>query len=108
MRPMPALRGACVNWPAGWLPMTALHVLLTCPDPLPPIDGVLAQSPPPDTPTERGRFWTIGGPIIGIFAEGELRPALIEEAARRKLPLTLVDDARAPACRVSARAGFPD
>lgn len=81
-------------------------VLLTCSDPLPPIDGVLAQLPPPDTPSESRAFLDHWRPDFGIFAEGELRPALIEEAARRKLPLTLVDG-RAPRLPRDREGWFP-
>ena len=76
-----------------------MPVLLTCPDPLPPLYGVLIQLPPPDTPSEARAFLDHWRPEIAIFAEGELRPALIEDAARRKIPLLMADARAASAAR---------
>ena len=72
-----------------------LTVLFTCPFPLPPRDGMLIQLPPADTPAEARAFLAHWRPDVGVFAEGEVRPALIHDCAERKIPLLMVDS-RAP------------
>lgn len=72
-----------------------LSVLFTCPAPLPPRDGLLSQAPPPDIPGDVRAFLAHWRPDIAVFAEGELRPALIQECRNRAVPLLLVDG-RAP------------
>ncbi len=72
-----------------------IHVLLTCPDPLPALPGLTVAPPPPDSPAEAKSFLDHWRPEVGVFFEGELRPALITEAAARRLPL-LMADARNP------------
>lgn len=81
-----------------------LPCLITCPDPLPDQPGALVQPPPPDTPAEARAFLDHWRPDLCLFAEGELRPALIREAAVRRLPL-LMADARAP--RLPREGWFP-
>lgn len=81
-----------------------LPVLLTCPDPLPPRDGILLQPPPPDTPAEARAFLDHWRPEIAVFAEGELRPALLHDAMERRLPLVMVG-ARNP-CFLRERDGW--
>lgn len=81
-----------------------LPVLLTCPDPLAPRDGVLIQPPPPDTPAEAQSFLSHWRPEIAVFSEGELRPALLHEAVERKLPLMMVGG-RSP-CFTKHRDGW--
>lgn len=66
-------------------------VLLTCPDPVPPLPGVIIEPPPPDTPAEARAFLNHWRPEAGLFSDGELRPALITEAAGRGLPLLMVN-----------------
>ena len=78
--------------------------LITCPDPLPDRPGTLVQPPPPDTPAEARAFLDHWHPDLCLFAEGELRPALVREAAARRLPL-LMADARAP--RLPREGWFP-
>lgn len=68
-----------------------IPVLLTCPSPLPARPGLTLLPPPADTPAEARAFLNHWRPEIVVFAEGELRPALMHEAAERKLPLLLVD-----------------
>ncbi|HSF65136.1 MAG TPA: glycosyltransferase N-terminal domain-containing protein [Paracoccaceae bacterium] len=70
-------------------------VLLTLPDPQPALKGPILQPPPPDTPAEARAFLDHWRPEAAILAEGELRPALLHEAAERGIPMALVD-ARAP------------
>jgi 3-deoxy-D-manno-octulosonic-acid transferase len=65
-------------------------VLITCPTPLPPRPGVIHQPAPPDTPQDARAFLDHWRPEIGLFAEGELRPALIHEAEERKVPILIV------------------
>jgi 3-deoxy-D-manno-octulosonic-acid transferase len=80
--------------------------LLTCPDPLPDAKGCLIQPPPPDSPAEARAFLDHWRPDLGLFAEGELRPALLREAATRKLPL-LMADGRAPRLPRDRDGWFP-
>jgi 3-deoxy-D-manno-octulosonic-acid transferase len=84
----------------------AVNVLLTCPDPLPDLAGVTVTPPPPDTPAEAKAFLDHWHPEVGIFCEGELRPALITEAATRRLPL-LMADARSPRLPRDRDGWFP-
>ena len=83
-----------------------ISVLLTCPDPLPTASGQLLQPPPPDIPADARAFLDHWRPEIGIFAEGELRPALIEAAAARAIPLILAD-ARTPRLPREREGWFP-
>ncbi|NGQ89581.1 3-deoxy-D-manno-octulosonic acid transferase [Rhodobacter sp. HX-7-19] len=71
-------------------------VLLTCADPLPAREGVILQAPPPDTQPEAAAFLDHWRPDVAVFSEGELRPALLHEAADRKIGLLMVG-ARNPA-----------
>lgn len=67
-------------------------VLMTCPEPLPPLaPGVIVQPAPPDIPQDARLFLDHWRPELGVFADGELRPALLHEAEERGLPLMLVD-----------------
>ncbi|MFC3085976.1 3-deoxy-D-manno-octulosonic acid transferase [Tabrizicola soli] len=70
-------------------------VLLTCPAALPQRAGVILQPPPPDTPSEARAFLDHWRPEAAVFSEGELRPAILHEAAERAIPMLLVN-ARAP------------
>ncbi|MFC3182770.1 3-deoxy-D-manno-octulosonic acid transferase [Cypionkella sinensis] len=79
-------------------------VLLTCPDAVPLTADMLHQPPPPDTPAEARAFLAHWAPALAIIAEGEVRPALMLEAAERRLPMIMVD-ARAPFL-LKAREGW--
>jgi 3-deoxy-D-manno-octulosonic-acid transferase len=79
-------------------------VLLTCPEAVPLTADMLHQPPPPDTPTEARAFLAHWAPALAIIAEGEVRPALMLEAAERRLPMIMVD-ARAPYL-LKAREGW--
>lgn len=80
--------------------------LITCPDPLPDQTGTLVQPPPPDTAAEARAFLDHWRPDLCLFTEGELRPALIREAATRRLPL-LMADARVPHLPKDRDGWFP-
>ena len=80
--------------------------LITCPQLLPDQPGTLVQPPPPDTPAEARAFLDHWRPDLGLFTEGELRPALLGEAAKRQLPL-LMADARAPRLPKDRDGWFP-
>lgn len=69
----------------------SLSVLLTCPHPVPDRPGLIVQPPPVDTIGDVRGFLDHWRPTIGIHADGELRPALLHEAAERGIPLMLVD-----------------
>jgi 3-deoxy-D-manno-octulosonic-acid transferase len=79
-------------------------VLLTCPDPLPERDGLVIQPPPADNPADARAFLEHWRPDVAIFAEGELRPALLHEAVERRLPLMMVGG-RNP-CFIKERDGW--
>ncbi len=70
-------------------------VLLTCPEEVPLTADMVYQRPPPDTAAEAKAFLSHWAPALGIMAEGELRPAVLFEAAERRLPMIMVD-ARQP------------
>lgn len=72
-----------------------VNVLLTCPDDLPNGRGMIRQPPPADSATEAKSFLSHWQPQLAILAEGEVRPALLQEAELRRLPVLMVD-ARAP------------
>ncbi|MDQ2066554.1 glycosyltransferase N-terminal domain-containing protein [Xinfangfangia sp. CPCC 101601] len=73
-----------------WLDDAVLS-LITCHDPLPDQPGALVQLPPPDTTPEARAFLDHWRPDLCLFSEGELRPAMISEAALRQLPLMMAD-----------------
>jgi 3-deoxy-D-manno-octulosonic-acid transferase len=73
-----------------------IPVLLTAPVHGPALDGVALQLPPPDNPADVRGFLDHWRPEIAIFAGGQLRPALMHEAADRKIPM-LVVNGKAPA-----------
>ena len=70
-------------------------VILTCPDPVPPRDGVVSQLPPVDMPEDIRAFLDHWQPELAVFAEGELRPATLHQAGERGIPL-LMANGRAP------------
>ena len=65
-------------------------VLFTTPADIAPRDGLILQRPPADTPAEARAFLDHWSPEIALFAEGEIRPALLHEARERKLPCLMV------------------
>ena len=69
----------------------AVNVLLSCSDPVPSRAGLFWVLPPEDTPAEARAFLDHWRPEIAIFADGELRPALLHEASERGVPLLLAD-----------------
>ncbi|MFE3838006.1 3-deoxy-D-manno-octulosonic acid transferase [Pseudogemmobacter sonorensis] len=82
-------------------------VLMTCPEPLPtPSPGVILQPPPAETAGAAAAFLDHWRPAALVFCEGELRPAAVLEAARRGLPLMMVD-ARAPHLPKGREGWFP-
>lgn len=68
-----------------------LAVLITSPASTGPRDGVILQPPPPDSPAEVRAFLDHWAPEIALFAEGEIRPSALHEAAERDIPLVLVN-----------------
>jgi len=71
-------------------------VLLTAPVAMPPLPGVILQPPPVDSPVDARAFLDHWRPDVALFAGGQLRPAVMHEAAERKIPM-LVVNAKAPA-----------
>lgn len=65
-------------------------VLITCPVPLPLPEGVLQDTVPHDTPADTKAFLAHWRPEMAILADGELRPALLHEAADQKIPVIMV------------------
>jgi len=68
-----------------------IEVLMTSPHEVAARDGVITQPPPGETPADARDFLDHWRPEIAIFAEGELRPAVLHQAAGRKIPLLLVN-----------------
>ena len=73
-----------------------LPVLLTAPQAGPDLPGVIIQPPPPDNPADARVFLDHWRPEIAVFAGGQLRPAVMHEAAERAIPM-LVVNGKAPA-----------
>jgi 3-deoxy-D-manno-octulosonic-acid transferase len=72
-----------------------LAVVLTCPEPLAPRDGVISQLPPADLPGDVRAFLDHWQPELAVFSDGELRPTALHQAAERGIPL-LMANSRAP------------
>lgn len=68
-----------------------LPVLLTAPGEVSAPPGVLIQPPPIDSPVEARGFLDYWQPEMAIFADGQLRPAVLHEAAERKIPMLVVN-----------------
>ena len=68
--------------------------------------GLLTAAPPADTAAEARAFLDHWRPAAGVMAGGEVRPALIDQAAQRGLPLALVDAER-PALPPGRDGWFP-
>lgn len=83
-----------------------LAVLVTSPAELQPRDGVVIQPPPADTPLDARQFLDHWRPEVVVFAEGEIRPAVLHAAAERKIPLVLVDG-RQPALPRARDGWYP-
>lgn len=66
-------------------------VLLTGPTPVDPIPGVTLQPAPSDSQADAKSFLDHWRPDAILLSEGELRPALLHEAAERHIPMALVD-----------------
>ncbi|MFN3280624.1 MAG: 3-deoxy-D-manno-octulosonic acid transferase, partial [Tabrizicola sp.] len=73
-----------------------LPILLTAPEAGPDLQGVILQPPPPDNPADARAFLDHWRPEIAVFAGGQLRPAVMHEAAERGIPILLVNG-KAPA-----------
>lgn len=68
-----------------------LPVLITAPVQVAPLPGVIMQPPPVDSPVDARAFLDHWRPEIALFAGGQLRPAVMHEAAERKIPMLLVN-----------------
>lgn len=65
-------------------------VLITCPAKLVLQDGMLQDAPPQENSTDAKAFLQHWQPELAIFADGELRPAVLQEAASQALPVFIV------------------
>ncbi len=83
-----------------------LAVLMTGAADLPVEKGVVRVDPPADTPAMARAFLDHWRPDIAIFSDGELLPAVIQEAADRRIPLILAD-AREPRLPRERDSWFP-
>jgi len=84
-----------------------LPVLLTTSEAVAdPPPGISIVPPPTDTMTQVEAFLTHWQPEIIIVSDGELRPALMHEAARRKLPVLMVN-ARIPRLPAGRNGWYP-
>jgi 3-deoxy-D-manno-octulosonic-acid transferase len=73
-----------------------VSVLMTCEDaPERPVPDAIHQLPPPDQIPDIISFLDHWKPDLLVMSGGELRPALLHELARRRLP-SLIADGRAP------------
>jgi len=70
-------------------------VLLTTPADVSGFAGLIVQPPPADSPANSAEFLEHWAPTAAVFADGELRPALLHAAQSRGVALMLVD-ARQP------------
>ena len=70
-------------------------VLLTSTQEVPEQAGLTRIAPPGETEAEVRAFLEYWRPEVGVLSGGELRPLLLDEAARRSVPMILVD-ARSP------------
>ncbi len=68
-----------------------LLILLTCDSALPAHKGMIIQPAPADTGTDARAFLDHWGPEMGVFSNGELRPAILHEAGERGIPMIMVD-----------------
>jgi len=68
-----------------------LVILMTCDSPLTPLKAMIVQPAPADTVVDARGFLDHWKPEMGIFSNGELRPAILHEAAERGIPLIMVD-----------------
>ena len=84
----------------------AVSVVLTGPPGLQTAKGIILTEPPLDTPTEAREFLNFWAPELVIFAEGELRPATLHEAALRQIPALMVD-ARRPHLPADREGWYP-
>ncbi len=73
--------------------------------PVPPA-GMLSDHPPADTPVEARAFLDHWHPEAIVIAEGELRPALMHEAAERGVPVVYADG-QSPRLQRERDAWFP-
>lgn len=83
-----------------------VSLVITCPDPLPIIDGVIHQAPPLDTPSATRAFFDHWKPELALFTGGELRPAAIREGRARGVPF-LMADVRKPSLPKDREGWFP-
>ncbi len=83
-----------------------VKVLITCPAPVTERHGFLVAAPPPDTPVDVRAFLDHWAPEMVVFCDGELRPALLNAAEDRKLPVLMVDG-RAPYILKDRDGWFP-
>lgn len=68
-----------------------LRILLTCDGALPALKGMIVQPAPADTAAHARSFLDHWMPELGVFSNGELRPAILHEAHERGIPLIMVD-----------------
>jgi 3-deoxy-D-manno-octulosonic-acid transferase len=68
-----------------------VEVLVTSPEPMRALDGHAWMLPPADSLGDIAGFLDHWRPEILVFSGGELRPALVIEAHRRKIPLIMID-----------------
>lgn len=71
------------------------QVVMTTPASIATRSRIAVQPPPNDTPPDVRAFLDHWRPDVGVFADGEVRPALLHEAGERGIPLLMVD-ARKP------------
>jgi 3-deoxy-D-manno-octulosonic-acid transferase len=82
------------------------RAVLTCPEPVGPAHVAITVPPPPDLPGTARAFLDHFRPDLAVISDGELRPALLHEAALRRVPMVMVD-ARMPYLVADRKGWFP-
>ena len=83
-----------------------VHVVVTADAPLALPDGVMQDQIPQDTPADAKAFLHHWRPELAILADGELRPALLQEIDSQSTPVIMVQ-ARAPYLLRSREGWYP-
>ncbi|MFN4154116.1 MAG: 3-deoxy-D-manno-octulosonic acid transferase [Paracoccaceae bacterium] len=99
--------GGLLELAARLIDEDGLSVVFTCADALPPQrQGLIRLPPPDDRPAEARAFLDHWHPEAAVFTDGELRPAVLHEAAERGVPLMMVNG-RAPYVHKDRNGWYP-
>ena len=93
--PVPEAAAALVELARRLVEDDGHSVLMTAPQTLPPLAGIFQDRTPNDTPVDVRAFLNHWLPELLVLSDGEVRPALLQEAAEKSLPVIMVQ-AHAP------------